>query len=138
MYLIHLVTVVGTIRINSNGVYKLRMIATDDMGSTGEFTLMLRIFPLPIGVLEANPDYLYYASTGGGLDQWQTKENVRYDIRSNPSIVDDEWGPAWHYMDFSSDDWTVTPLDNQDKSVFTLQIGRISILNTKIPHQTIH
>ena len=92
------------------------MIATDDMGSTGEFTLMLRIFPLPIGVLEANPDYLYYASTGGGLDQWQTKENVRYDIRSNPSIVDDEWGPAWHYMDFSSDDWTVTPLDNQDKS----------------------
>lgn len=106
----------GTIRINSNGVYKLRMIATDDMGSTGEFTLMLRIFPLPIGVLEANPDYLYYVSTGGGLDQWQTKENVRYDIRSNPSIVDDEWGPAWHYMDFSSDDWTVTPLDSQDKS----------------------
>ena len=106
----------GTIRINSNGVYKLRMIATDDMGSTGEFTLMLRIFPLPIGVLEANPDYLYYTGTNGRLDQWQTKENVRYDIRSNPSIVDDEWGPAWHYMDFSSDDWTVTPLDGQDKS----------------------
>ena len=106
----------GTIRINSNGVYKLRMIATDDMGSTGEFTLMLRIFPLPIGVLEANLDYLYYTGTNGRLDQWQTKENVRYDIRSNPSIVDDEWGPAWHYMDFSSDDWTVTPLDSQDKS----------------------
>lgn len=106
----------GTIRINSNGVYKLRMIATDDMGSTGEFTLMLRIFPLPIGVLEANSDYLYYTGTNGRLDQWQTKENVRYDIRSNPSIVDDEWGPAWHYMDFSSDDWTVTPLEGQDKS----------------------
>lgn len=100
----------GTLRIDSPGIYILKGTVTDDCGDTGTFTVNIRIYTLPQAVLESNPKYQYF----GG--EWITKENIRFDLRSDPTIVDDEWGVAWHRMDWSKDCWEITPLEGQDIS----------------------
>lgn len=100
----------GTVRIDSPGIYILKGTVTDDCGDTGTFTVNIRIYTLPQAVLESNPKYQYF----GG--EWITKENIRFDLRSDPTIVDDEWGVAWHRMDWSKDCWEITPLEGQDIS----------------------
>ncbi len=92
----------GTIKITSPGIYKLKAIIKDDYGLSTENEIMIRVYSMPIAVLESNPEYLYYE------DEWTTKENVRFDLRSNPTIVDDEWGVAWHQMNWNLDSWTIT------------------------------
>lgn len=99
----------GSLRIDSSGIYILNAKVIDDCGATGEFNLLVRIYSLPQAVLESNPKY----NIGG---EWTTKENIRFDLRSTPTIVDDEWGLAWHRMDWSKDNWDVTPLEGQDVS----------------------
>lgn len=100
----------GTLRIDSPGIYILKGTVTDDCGDTGTFTVNIRIYTLPQAVLESNPKYQYF----GG--EWITKENIRFDLRSDPTIVDDEWGVAWHRMDWLKDCWEITPLEGQDIS----------------------
>lgn len=96
----------GSMRIDSNGIYKLTATVIDDCGETATATIYIRIYPLPQAVLDTNPKY----QIGG---EWITKENIRFDLRSTPTIVDDEWGIAWHRMDWSKDNWDVIPLEKQ-------------------------
>lgn len=98
----------GSVKITSPGIYMLKAIVRDDSGSTAEATIMIRIYTLPIAVLETNPTYLIDVNNA-----WKTKENIRFDLRSNPTIIDDEWGKAWHTMDWSKDCWDVRPLEGQ-------------------------
>ena len=99
----------GTLNINYPGIYKLHVVVEDDLGVRDAHYVMIRVYTLPKAVLSADPDYLIDLN-----NQWYTKENIRYDITSYNSIVDDEWGVAWHQMDWSKDCWDVTPLDGQD------------------------
>lgn len=97
----------GTCRIDEPGIYVLKATVTDDCGLTGTHTVNIRIYTLPQAVLESNPTYIYF----GG--EWITKENIRFDLRSDPTIVDDEWGVAWHRMDWSKDCWDIVPEEGQ-------------------------
>lgn len=99
----------GTMRIDSPGIYKLTGTVTDDCGETDSAYIYIRVYTLPQAVLDSNPKY----QKGG---EWITKENIRFDLRSTPTIVDDEWGIAWHRMDWSKDNWDVTPKDGQNVS----------------------
>lgn len=99
----------GTMRIDSPGIYKLTGTVTDDCGETAQATIYVRVYTLPQAVLDTNPKY----QMGG---EWITKENIRFDLRSTPTIVDDEWGKAWHTMDWSKDNWDVIPKEGQDVS----------------------
>ena len=100
----------GSCRIDEPGIYILKATVTDDCGSVGTHTVNIRIYTLPQAVLESNPTYVYF--TG----EWITKENIRFDLRSNPTIVDDEWGVAWHRMDWSKDCWDIMPEEQQSIS----------------------
>lgn len=97
----------GGCRIDSPGIYILKATVTDDCGDIGTFTVNIRIYTLPQAVLESNPKYRFF--TGN----WTTKENIRFDLRSDPTIVDDEWGVAWHRMYWDLDCWEITPLNGQ-------------------------
>ena len=103
----------GTLNIYSPGIYMLKAVVKDDKGLTGEATILIRVYTLPIGVLDTNDMYnydnLYDDDQNYGINTgWITKENLRWDIRSSNSIVDDEWGVAWHQMDFDRDWWEVS------------------------------
>lgn len=97
----------GGCRIDSPGIYILKATVTDDCGDTGTFTVNARIYTLPKAVLESNPKYRFFNG------EWITKENIRFDLRSDPTIVDDEWGVAWHRMNWDLDCWEITPQDGQ-------------------------
>lgn len=91
----------STIAIKQPGIYRLTSTVKDDCGSTNKAYIYIRVYMIPIGVLESNPDYQYYN------DEWTTKENIRFDLRSNPTIIDDEWGKAWHQMNWDKDSWKI-------------------------------
>lgn len=91
----------STIAIKQPGIYRLTSTVKDDCSSTNKAYIYIRVYMIPIGVLESNPDYQYYN------DEWTTKENIRFDLRSTTTIVDDEWGKAWHQMDFDKDVWSI-------------------------------
>lgn len=99
----------GSLKITLPGIYRLRAYIKDDLGLEGTpCDIFIRVYTLPIGVLETNPQYQYFN------DEWTAKENVRFDLRSNPTIVDDEWGVAWHQMDWEKDSWTITGVYTKD------------------------
>lgn len=104
----------GKIRIDSAGFYQLKARVIDDCGDTGDASIFMRIYTLPQARLEANNKYdIYNEGWTVNTQTWRTKENIRFDLRSDPCIVDDEWGPAWHRMNYSRDCFEITPLDGQ-------------------------
>lgn len=93
----------GTINIAEPGIYMLKVSVKDPLGDSAEASILIRVYSMPIAVLTSNINKLPNSDK-----LWETKENILFQLNSYNTIVDDEWGKAWHQMDWSKDNWIVT------------------------------
>lgn len=100
----------GVIRFIESGFYRLTATVVDEVGKTSYYQDVIRIYPLPTGVLDDNPIFRWEGQ------EWQTKENRRFDINANLSYAEDYYTPMpspIHPIDRDKDYWEIIPLDGQ-------------------------
>lgn len=90
-----------------NGIYIIEGIATDERGLQGKAQIKVRVYKNPVAELDDVEKYRYNNTV------FSVKQFLRMDIHSNNSSGDDEYGDAWHPIDFSKDEFTITALDKQ-------------------------